>query len=395
MKKTVCIIGGGPSALVLAAFLDPKKFSVTIYEKNKAVGRKFLVAGKGGFNLTHGESMQALIQRYTPSGFLDEALQNFSNEDFRNWLAQIGIPTYVGSSNRVYPTKGIKPIEVLKGILAHLNQKGVEFKYEHEFTGWDSKNNPIIQQKSVTCDYTVFSLGGASWKITGSNGSWLNTFAENKIKTRPFQASNCGYQIAWTSDFIEKHEGTPLKNMAISCGNSLQKGEAVITKFGLEGNAIYGLSPQIRQELQQNGKAIIFADFKPSLTKEIIAAKLQSSKQKNNTAKLKKDLKVVNAQIDLLKSQLSKETYMNLKALAGKLKRLPLEIVKAATLDEAISSVGGIDISSVSSNFEIQQKPNQFCIGEMLDWDAPTGGYLLQACASIGVHVAQHLNSRY
>ena len=395
MKKTVCIIGGGPSALVLASFLDPKKFSVSIYEKNKTAGRKFLVAGKGGFNLTHGEPIQTLLQRYTPSGFLDEALQNFSNEDFRNWLAQIGVPTYVGSSNRVYPIKGIKPIEVLKAILANLNQKGVAIQYEQEFTGWDDKSQPIIQQKAVTCDYTVFSLGGASWKITGSDGNWLNTFAQNNIKTRPFQASNCAYQIAWPSDFLENHEGTPFKNITISCRDSLQKGEAVITKFGLEGNAIYGLSPQIRQELHQNGKSIILVDFKPSMSQEKIAAKLKSSKQKNTTAKLKKDLKLTNAQIDLLKSQLSKETYTNLETLASTLKRLPLEIVQAATLDEAISSVGGIEVSSVSSHFELYEKPNQFCIGEMLNWDAPTGGYLLQACASIGVHVAQYLNKMH
>ncbi|WP_111706240.1 TIGR03862 family flavoprotein [Lutibacter citreus] len=392
MKKQITIIGGGPSALLLAAFLDAEKFSITIYEKNKTTGRKFLVAGKGGFNLTHSEPINQLIKRYSPTNFLDKALLNFTNTNFRNWLDQIGIPTYIGSSKRVYPIEGIKPIAVLNAILNTLKEKGVNFKYEHTFSGWNNDNNPIINNKITPTDYTVFSLGGGSWKVTGSDGKWLDTFSKKGIKTKPFQASNCGYQINWKLNFIEKHEGTPLKNIAISCNTSIQKGEAVITTFGLEGNAIYGLSPQIREQLNTNSKATIFIDFKPTLTLENVHSKLKTSIYKNTTQILKKELKLSAPQIDLLKIYLSKESYLNTESLAKNIKNFPLEILNTASIDEAISTVGGIDLNGISKNFEIKNISNQFCIGEMLDWDAPTGGYLLQACASTGVYLANYLN---
>jgi uncharacterized flavoprotein (TIGR03862 family) len=392
MKKQVAIIGGGPSAFLLAAFLDAEKFEITIYEKNKTCGRKFLVAGKGGFNLTHSEAIEQLVARYTSNDFLDESLLNFTNTDFRNWLDQISIPTYVGSSKRVYPKVGIKPIEVLNAILKNLEEKGVIIKYEQTFSDWDDTNNPIINNRAIQTDYTVFSLGGGSWKITGSDGSWLNTFNKKGIKTKPFQASNCGYQIDWNPEFIKKHEGTPLKNIAISCDSIIQKGEAVITNFGLEGNAIYGLSPQIRAQLNAHSKATIFIDFKPSLTLENVYSKIKNATNKNTTQILKKELKLSEAQIDLLKTTLSKDTYLNLESLSENIKKFPIEIIGAATIDEAISTVGGIDLTAISENFELKKIPNQFCIGEMLDWDAPTGGYLLQACASMGVQLANHLN---
>ncbi|MBJ2175751.1 NAD(P)-dependent oxidoreductase [Aureibaculum sp. A20] len=394
MKKQIAIIGGGPSALVLAAFLDAEKFAITVYEKNKTAGRKFLVAGKGGFNLTHSKAIDKFIKRYTPTNFLDKALLDFTNTDFRNWLDQLEISTYVGSSKRVYPTEGIKPIEVLNAILNTLKEKGVVIKYEQTFSGWDDDNNPIINNKTIATDYTVFSLGGGSWKITGSDGIWLDTFSKKGIKTKAFQASNCGYQIDWKPDFIKKHEGTPLKNIAISCNSKVQKGEAVITKLGLEGNSIYGLSPQIRDQLNVHSKAFIFIDFKPSLTFENIHSKLTLSTYRNTTEVLKKELKLSTSQIDLLKTYLPKASYLNIDILTKNIKEFPLEIINTAPIDEAISTVGGIDLKALSKNFELANLPHQFCIGEMVDWDAPTGGYLLQACASMGVSLAKHLNSR-
>ncbi|MDD7913444.1 NAD(P)/FAD-dependent oxidoreductase [Polaribacter ponticola] len=394
MKKQVAVIGGGPSALLLASFLDANKFAITIYEKNKTSGRKFLVAGKGGFNLTHSEPIEQLVKRYTPNDFLENALTNFTNIYFRNWLEGIGIPTYIGSSKRVYPEEGIKPIQVLNAILKALKEKGITIKYEHAFSDWDQHNNPIINNKPIQTDYTVFSLGGGSWKITGSDGSWLDTFTKKGIKTKLFEASNCANQIDWKTNFIQKHEGTPLKNIAIYCDDNVQKGEVVITKFGLEGNAIYGLSPQIREELKTVSKATIFIDFKPSLTLEKVNSKIISSIYKNTTQILKKELKLSTSQIDLLKTYVSKESYLNTELLSEKIKKFPLEILDTATIDESISTVGGIDRNAISKNFELKKIPNQFCIGEMLDWDAPTGGYLLQACASIGVYLAKFLNNK-
>lgn len=392
-KKKISIIGGGPSAFLLACFLDPEKFSVTIYEKNKTFGRKFLVAGKGGFNLTHSETTQELINRYTPTGFLDKALQNFTNTDFRNWLDTIAIPTYIGSSKRVYPKQGIKPIEVLNAIAKTLKEKGVTIKYEHTFSGWNNTDEPLLNKVAIKTDYTIFCLGGASWKITGSDGKWLDSFSDKGIKTKIFQGSNCGYKINWNKDFIKKHEGTPLKNITISCDTRLQKGEAVITTFGLEGNAIYGLSPQIRAQLAANLKAAIYIDFKPSLSIENLYAKMQVSGYKNTSQILKKEIKLSAAQIDLLKAYVSKEEYLNKEILAKKIKSFPLEILNTASIDESISTVGGIDLSAISQNFELEKLANQFCIGEMLDWDAPTGGYLLQGCVSTGVWLAKYLNT--
>ena len=392
MKKTISIIGGGPTSLLLAAFLDVDKFDITIYEKNKTLGRKFLVAGKGGFNLTHSEPISDLTERYTPSDFLKNSLSSFTNNDFRKWLHDLGIPTYVGSSKRVYPEEHIKPIIVLNTILNHIKNKGIHFKYNHVFTGWDTQNNLIINNEITCSDYTVFCLGGGSWKITGSDGVWLKTFEEKGIKTIPFEASNCAFKIDWNSKFIENNEGIPLKNITISCANKQQKGEAVITRFGLEGNAIYGLSPQIRAQLKLHNKALIYIDFKPTFTLENVASKIKNSNFKNTTQILKKELKLSPSQITLLKTYLSKDSYLNTEIISKYIKKFPLEVNDLGILDEAISTVGGIDINAVDTNFQLHKIPNQFCLGEMLNWDAPTGGYLLQACASNGVFLAKYLN---
>ncbi len=394
MKKQIVIIGGGPTAFLLGAFLNTKKFDVTIYEKNKTVGRKFLVAGKGGFNLTHSEPIEEFVKRYTPNDFLTPALMAFTNVDFREWLAEIGIPTFVGSSKRLYPEKGIKPIEVKKAILNYLKKKGVVITYEKVFSGWDEKNTPILNDEIVKADYIVFSLGGGSWEITGSDGSWRNVFADKGIKTKEFKASNCGYEVDWKSEFIKKHEGVPLKNIAISCEEVSRKGEVVITKFGLEGNAIYGLSPQIRAQLTLKSKAIVFIDFKPSLTLSVVTNKIKKSIYSNTTQILKKELKLTLTQIALLKHYLSKDVYLSTDLLAKAIKKFPLEVLNSASVEESISTVGGIHLDAISSDFELKKLPNQFCAGEMLDWDAPTGGYLLQACASIGVYIASVLNKR-
>jgi uncharacterized flavoprotein (TIGR03862 family) len=394
VKKSVSIIGGGPAALLLAVFLDCQKYKVTIYEKNKALGRKFMVAGKGGFNLTHSEPIAELIARYTPSHFLQEALLNFDNHDFRNWIDTIGIPTYIGSSKRVYPENGIKPIAVLNAILNVLEKQDTNIEYNHTWTDWNSNHDLVFNtNKEVKSDYTIFALGGGSWKVTGSDGTWLDVFKKQGISISPLQASNCAYRVHWPEDFIREHEGSPLKNIAISCMNKSQKGEAVITNFGLEGNAIYALSPQIREELERNQKATVFLDLKPTLSFEDLHQKIKESTLKKTSDKLRKELKLNEVQIGLLKKYLSKETYLNPELLAQNIKKLRIEIIGSSSLNEAISTVGGIQLNAVDKNFQLKKLKNQYCIGEMLNWDAPTGGYLLQACFSMGVHLARHLNN--
>ncbi|OAB27143.1 hypothetical protein SAMN05444395_104232 [Flavobacterium fryxellicola] len=394
MKKSVSIIGGGPAALILAASLDCKKFKVTLYEKNKTVGRKFLVAGKGGFNLTHSEPITELIARYTPAHFLREALDEFDNHDFRNWLDSIGVPTYVGSSKRVYPVIGIKPITVLNAIITVLEKQTVDIRYNHIWTGWTSKGALVFNTDTeIQSDYTIFALGGGSWKITGSDGTWLATFKKQDIPVAPFQSSNCGYHVNWPKDFIIEHEGSPVKNIAISCLNKSQKGEAVITHFGLEGNAIYALSPQIREELEKHQKAIVCIDLKPSLSYTDVLHKIQKSIFKKTSETLQKEVKLSSVQIGLLKNYLSKETYLNPELLAQHIKELPIEIMGSSLLNEAISTSGGIHLTAVDEHFELKKMKRHYCIGEMLDWDAPTGGYLLQASFSMGKYLAKHLNS--
>lgn len=394
MKKTVSIIGGGPAALILAALLDCQKFNVTIYEKNKTLGRKFLVAGKGGFNLTHSEPVTELIARYTPPHFLEKALLNFDNDDFRDWIDSIGIPTYIGSSKRVYPERGIKPITVLNAILELLDKQGVAIRYQHTWTGWTSNDDLIFNAiTEIKSDYTIFALGGGSWKITGSDGTWLNLFEGKSIPIVPFQSSNCAYRVEWPEDFISEHEGSPLKNIAISCLNKKQKGEVVITRFGLEGNAIYALSPQIREELESQQKAIVFLDMKPTLRFDDLLQKIKKSTFRKTSETLQKEIKLSPAQIGLLKKYLSKETYLNPALLVQNIKKLSIEITGSGLLNDAISTTGGIQLNAVDENFQLKDKKSNYCIGEMLDWDAPTGGYLLQACFSMGMHLARHLNS--
>ena len=393
MKKSIAIIGGGPAGMALAAFLDNQKYQVTLYEKNKALGRKFLVAGKGGFNLTHSLPMAKLKQKYAPVHFLSESLDLFTNESLRKWLLSLGIPTFIGSSGRVFPEKGIKPIEVLRAIVNELERKKVTIEYQKEWTGWDQKGNLVFNHEEVVqSDVQVFALGGGSWKITGSDGKWLEIFAKRGIKTLPFLAANCAFSVTWPFDFINKWEGGPLKNIGISCNNHYIKGEVVVTNFGLEGNAIYGLTRQIQGYLQKEEPAPIFLDLKPVFTNEKIENLLLNSKNTAPTHLLKQDLKLTKIKIQLLKAYTSREEFLNPKLLSKKIKALPIIINKAAPVDEAISTTGGVSLSELDSHYQLYRIPGTFCLGEMVDWYAPTGGFLLQGCFSMGVGLARYLN---
>lgn len=394
MKKKVTIVGGGTAGLFLAAFIETDKYDVTICEKKSALGRKFLVAGDGGFNLTHAEEMTTFKTRYTPEGFLDAALDQFDNKALGDWLFEIGIPTFVGSSDRVFPDNGMKPIEVLKKIEEQLKAKDVKIEFNKTFTGWNEENDLMFDAKEiVTSDYVFFALGGASWKVTGSDGSWLDVFPEKGIKTLPFKPANCGYNLDWSEKFSMRHEGKPLKNIAITMGDQTQKGEVVITKTGIEGNSIYALSPKIQVELDKKKVAEVFIDFKPNTPIESLLKKLTESKE-NITTTLRETLNLTTTEVDMIKPSLTKEEYLDIPTLANRIKNFPLQITGAAAIDEAISTTGGIDLKAVKPNFELKKLKNQFCIGEMLDWNAPTGGYLIQACASMGVCMADMLNDK-
>ena len=397
MKKQVAIIGSGPSALMLASVLEPQKFEVTIYEKNFAPARKFLVAGDGGFNLTHSEAIDSLISRYVPQEFLAPCLRAFTNDDLRAWLKALGIETFVGSSKRVFPVQGIKPIDVLTAILKDLSHKNVTLKTGHTWKGWNEKHELAFTTKggevSVTSDITVFALGGASWSKTGSDGAWAPLFAEKGIDVLPFRSSNCAYKINWDKAFLSQWEGSSLKNISVTCAGKEKKGEVVITAFGLEGGAIYALSPQIRQQLADKNEVSLHLYLKPSLTLEEIQKRLQKKRSGSLSELIKAELNFSPLQIALLKTLTTREDFMQAEKLAEKLKALPLSILEAAPIEEAISTVGGLALHEAGDSFQLRKLAGCYAIGEMLDWDAPTGGYLLQACFSMGAWLGREMNA--
>jgi hypothetical protein len=381
---------------MLAATLDENIFDVTVYERNFAPGRKFLVAGDGGFNLTHSEPLEQFITRYTPSEYLEKCIPSFTNHDLRVWLRNIGIETFIGTSKRVFPLKEVKPIDVLNAFLKQLKNKNVQLKTNHMWKGWNNKGELLFENENrdliVKANVVVFALGGASWSITGSDGRWTNYFREKNIKIVPFQPSNCAFKIDWRSDFIEQAEGTPLKNISIACSGKEWKGEVVLTRFGIEGGAVYALSPGIRKELNEKKAATVFLDLKPAWTEETILSKLAFVGKKNISVLLKEEIKLGRTEVALLKSILSKEEFTDTAILSKKIKQLPLSISGMAPIDESISTVGGIALNETDENFQLKKLPGYYVIGEMLDWDAPTGGYLLQACFSMGNYLGKALN---
>lgn len=392
--KNLTIIGGGAAALMLAAEVDTTKYKVTIYEKKKSFGRKFLVAGEGGLNLTFNSSIEELINQYSPSEFMEDSLRAFSNKGLIQWLNNIEVPTFVGSSNRVFPEKGIKPIEVLNKIVDYISTKGITFKFSSEWKGWNEKGDLLFENEEVTqSDITVFALGGASWKVTGSDGKWNELFEKHGIKVNDFRAANCAFEVDWDKNFISTHEGKPLKNIALAFEELSAKGELVISKFGLEGNAIYALSEKIQDKLFSEESVTIYLDLKPTLTVEQIKSKYKNSKQSKVTDILNKDLKIDRTAIGILKQFTDKDTFSNLVELAKIIKAIPIVIKSADDIDKAISTLGGINLNEVDQNFQLKQIKNSYAIGEMLDWYAPTGGYLLQGSFSMGFSLAKHLNS--
>ena len=396
-KKSIAIIGGGASALMLACSLDGNKYTISVFEKNAALSRKFLVAGKGGFNLTHSEDHTQFANRYHPKEFIEPFLNHFSNADFREWLRSIGIETYVGTSKRVFPVKGIKPIEVLNAIEKELKRNNVAVHFNHTWSGWSNDELLFLRDGEITikADIVVFAIGGASWRVTGSDGAWADHFKEKGITINPFYPSNCAYKINWDRELINQIAGQALKNCEFRCGNFIKKGEAVLTDFGIEGSGIYALSIAIRNELLSNErKANLSIDFKPGLSLAEIKNRIDNRGKLSMKDVLEKKLNLSSIQIQLIKSSSTKEEYNKPDFLAKLIKSFPLVLVDFAPVDDAISTVGGISLDEVNENLELKKLSDQYCIGEMLDWDAPTGGYLLQACFSMGKFLADYLNTR-
>ena len=395
-RKTIAIFGGGPAGLMAADVLSPFH-EVHIYEKEKGVGQKFLVAGKGGFNITNGLKGNDLAKKYTPEYFLEKAILDFDSDAVREWLMQMGISTFEGTSGRVFPEKGLTPAMILKKWKEKLITQGVVFHVKHAFAGFGEDHDLILKtgrsKVKVHADYFIFALGGASWPITGSTGEWSKIFDKGNIHTLPFQASNCGIHINWPENIKASHAGKPLKNISVSVNGVTNKGEALVTEYGLEGNAIYPVVPEIRKMLETNEQVQIILDLKPFNTKEQLLQKVQgktSTKTKNYAEIFNLD----SVQLALLKTFTTKETFLSPELFAKSLKTIVLPVQSLRPVEEAISTIGGIDLNEINTDFSFIKRPDCFAIGEMLDWDAPTGGYLLQGCFSMGHWVGKKILER-
>ena len=395
MKPRISIIGAGASALVLANELNTQVFDVTVYDQQNRAGKKFLVAGYGGLNLTHSEAPEQFITRYTPYTFLQKAFSSFNNEAYIRWLQARGIDTFVGSSGRVFPKAGLPPAQVLKQLLNRAEQNGVHFRYGQKWIGIEPDGALLFesrgQQHKVVSHYVVFCLGGGSWPVTGSNSQWLELFKQKSIQVSAFQSSNCTMLIQWSEKVPKDVFGAAIKNAVITCGEKKVAGELVITARGIEGSGVYPFSPEIREQLRQHDRAEVRVDFKPTLSKEDLVNKL-ASHSGSRTQFLKRELRLSAAHIALLKAHLTKEEFTHNETLAQAIKSFPFIVSGMAPTEEAISTVGGIDLKEVDQNFELKKWPAHYAIGEMLDYDAPTGGYLLQSCFTMAAFLAQHLN---
>ncbi len=383
LTNRVAIIGGGPAGLmaadVLAGHVD-----VHLYDHGKRIGRKFLVAGQGGFNLTNSAEGEELLAQYTPPGFLDQALDAFGPGHLREWLAQRGVETYIGSSGRVFPAKGIKPVQVLSAIVQGLQQKGVHLHTEHAFTGFDAEGNVLMETAdaafTLQADHVIFALGGASWPVTGSTGIWPALFRDIGVQVVPFGSSNCGIEVHWPSAFVEAHEGKPLKNVLVKAGDREAWGEVTITRHGLEGNAIYPVVPALR-----GGATELIIDLKPDTTVERLLERIGGKAPRN----FAEALRLNRSQLALLKALTPKEAMLNPATFVHHVKHLRVPVSGLRPIGESISTVGGIAVGELDPWFRLKRHPRISTIGEMVDWDAPTGGFLLQGCFAMGRWAAQ------
>jgi len=388
----IIIIGGGPAGLMAAEILSTAH-NVSLFDKEKNVGQKFLLAGKGGFNMTNNAQGEELSGKYSPAGFMNRALSDFDPLALRRWLYSMGIPTFVGSSGRVFPEKGFSPTDILNKIRAKLMEQGVQFHLQHELIGFDNNRHVTLKHQGQEiiqeADYILFALGGASWPKTGSDGSWLAIFESMGIATNSFQSSNCGININWPEAVMQYHAGKPIKNIKLSVHDFEVLGEAVITDYGMEGNAVYPLVPTIRNILNNNIPAYIYIDFKPSNPEGQL---LQKAKGKNvKTKEYGQLFNLSGVQMALIKAYTNKDSFMSLSGFINSIKKLAIPVDSLRPVTEAISTIGGIDLKEVNDDFSLKKYPWIYTIGEMLDWDAPTGGFLLQGCFSMGHYAAKSI----
>lgn len=384
-KLPIVIVGAGPAGLIAAQQLAIKGFKVHIYEQNKAAARKFLVAGHGGFNLTHSEDIDTFIQNYDKVE-IQHIVKYFDNKATVEWLHKLGISTFIGSSGKIFPAKGIKPIQVLQAILTKLADAGVKIHYGYRMVDFDKGAATFVyQEKRTRIPYhkLILSLGGGSWSKTGSDAEWVDLFRAKDIQVNALQPANSGVN---TTEEFSILAGQVLKNIQLKFAEHRKSGEIVFTSYGMEGTPVYYLNRFLRQ---QPFPIQLFLDLKPMYTIASIEKELEN--KGNISSILREKLKLSQTAIHLLKF-LDKETYTDPSKLAFAIKDFPIEITSFRPIAEVISTAGGVSFAELSNSLELIKYPHVFCVGEMLDWEAPTGGYLLQACFSSGMWVADNIN---
>jgi uncharacterized flavoprotein (TIGR03862 family) len=391
-RSDVAVIGGGPAGLMAAERLSAAGFTVTIFEGMATPGRKFLMAGRGGLNLTHGEPLDRFVARYgRQADRFETFLARFSPDDLRHWAEGLGSETFVGSSGRVFPRE-MKASRLLRAWLARLSAQNAVLRPRHRWQGWDgdhllfrdAEDRPVRHLAKAT----ILALGGASWPTLGSDAAWVPWLAERGVAVTPFQPSNCGVEIDWSAHLRDRIAGQPLKNIALQLGQHRVRGELMITGYGIEGGPVYALSAAIREYLTANGSARLHLDLKPDLPVTALAQRLAARRHGQSLSQyLKKDLHLPAAAYVLLR-EAAGVIPAEPGNLAALLKAVPLAVQRARPIERAISSAGGVDFAAVTVDLMLRALPGTFVCGEMLDWEAPTGGYLLQGCFATAVVAA-------
>jgi uncharacterized flavoprotein (TIGR03862 family) len=387
----VAIIGGGPAGLMAAEVLSQAGIRVDLYDGMPSVGRKFLLAGVGGMNITHSEAYPAFLSRYAERApQIAPLLRGFDADALCKWIHDLGIETFIGSSGRVFPTD-MKAAPLLRAWLKRLRDSGVVIHTRHRWLGWDEHGALRIDSPegeiTVKPDATLLALGGGSWSRLGSDGAWMLPLEQHGVGLAPLQPSNCGFEVqAWSELMVSKFAGAPLKNIAIGLNDDIPRlGECVITATGIEGSLIYALSAPIREAINQYGAAVVHIDLLPGRPVDKLQAALSKPRGSRSMAKhLHSQVGIDGVKAALLRELTDAATFADPALLARAIKALPLTLVKTRPLDEAISSAGGVTFEAMDERLMLKALPGVFCAGEMLDWEAPTGGYLLTGCFASG-----------
>jgi uncharacterized flavoprotein (TIGR03862 family) len=389
----VAIIGAGPAGLMAAEVLAQGGARVTVYDAMPSAGRKFLMAGRGGLNLTHSEPLPEFLARYREAmPHLRAAIEAFPPDALRNWSAALGQLTFVGSSGRVFP-KAFKASPLLRAWLRRLDAAGVQFAFRHRWSGWDEQGRLQFQTPdgtlAVAASATVLALGGASWPRLGSDGAWVDRLAAKGVAVSRLRPANSGFIIAWSDVFRDRFEGQPLKGVALTIGAHTVRGEAMITRSGIEGGAIYALSAELREAVLGLGQATLTIALRPDLDKTALTTRLSGTRGKQSLANfLRKAAQLSPVGIGLMQEVAiaSGRPLASLSPadLAQLINRIPVRLTGVAPIDRAISTAGGLTFDELDEHFMIRKLPGVFAAGEMLDWEAPTGGYLLQASFATG-----------